>query len=232
MGGSFRVFRWSLDTWWGEMALFSFTGLVSAVIALPFAVLAVLAFALVNASPILAIVFVMPFMPNPGWLGLSGMAHQLAQNEGANWQVYWDTLRRHWRRSTAMFFISLFGSVIILFGASFYMASDNPIVYGLGILMLYVLATWMMMHLYLLPLLLEQERGSVFRLYRNALLVVGAKPVLSLGMLIICLVVLVLGWLTLIGVPMVVLPFFAVYANCALRFAVYGFPWENENRNE
>jgi uncharacterized membrane protein YesL len=222
MGGIGRVFRWALRTWWDEMSLLALGGIVGSIIALPFAIVAMAAFELTGLPLIIALVFFVPFIPNPGWVGLAGLSNRLVQFEGVKWQNYLDTVRRYWLHSTILYAISLVGTLLIMQGMRFYITSENVILQVIGVIMLYFLVLWFIIQLYLQPILLEQDRPNILRAYRFAALVALAKPLVSLGMLLICSVFLGVGWFTLIGVPLVVIPFFAVISACALYYAVNG----------
>ena len=168
------------------------------------------------------------FVPSPAVVGMYGLAHELARGEGISWTLFWSLTRRYWRRSLAVYLTSVVATAILFVSIRFYVGSENTALQWLGFAALYALIVWLIMQLYLLPLLLEQERWSLLRLYRNALIVVAAKPVLSLFLLIVSLLLVAVGLATVIGLPIVVLPLIAVLATHALHFAVYGPPQKPE----
>lgn len=226
--GTWTVLKWGLRNWYDEMVLFTVVGLVSFLLQLPFALLA---FVLL-AFPAEALLFLYPalaaFVPSPAVVGMYGLAHELARGEGISWTLFWSLTRRYWRRSLAVYLTSVVATAILFVSIRFYVGSENTALQWLGFAALYALIVWLIMQLYLLPLLLEQERWSLLRLYRNALIVVAAKPVLSLFLLIVSLLLVAVGLATVIGLPIVVLPLIAVLATHALHFAVYGPPQKPE----
>ncbi|MHB1415001.1 MAG: hypothetical protein ACYC1C_07085 [Chloroflexota bacterium] len=223
MGGTFTVLKWGLRNWYDEMIMFTAVGFLSALMLVPFAAVAFLVFGLLQL-PVVVLLFVGPFLPGPALVGLHALARELARNEGISWSLFWGTTRQYLWKSLALFAISFLATVTIMTSMRFYMASDNVILQWVGFAWLYGLILWSIMQMYLLPLLLEQERFNLLLLYRNALIVTAAKPVVSLVVLIVSGLLLLAGYFTVVGLPLLVIPIMAVLANHALRFAVYGPP--------
>ena len=224
MGPAMSVIRWGVRDWYDEMVMFTGIGLVSFVFQIPFGFATyVLLLMPADLFPIL-LPFVMAFLPSPAMVGMFGIGRELARGEGVNWSLFWNLMRRYWRRSLLVYLVSSVATLILFLAMRFYLSSDNEILRLLGFLWLYVLLVWMVMQLYIIPLLLEQERWNLWRLYRNAFVVVAVKPILSLVLLVLTLILLVVGIFTVIGLPIVVMPLIAVLGSHALHFSVYGPP--------
>jgi uncharacterized membrane protein YesL len=223
MGGVFTVLKWGARDWYDEMVLFTGVGLIAAVASLPFLAVLFALFATLQL-PLLFMVVFAPFIPSPALVGVYGLARELAKGEGVSWHLYLDVTRQYWKKSLVLYLISLVGTALIISSMLFYLSVDNQILQFLGYAWLYAILIWLMMQMYVLPLLLEQERGSIFRIYRNALIISVAKPLVTLGVFIVSVILLIAGAFTVIGLPLVVLPLIVSLGAHALRFAVYGPP--------
>ncbi|MCL5110458.1 MAG: hypothetical protein M1401_16655 [Chloroflexi bacterium] len=223
MGGVFTVLKWGARDWYDEMVMFTGVGVIATIASLPF--LAVL-FALFAALqlPLLFILAFAPFIPSPALVGMYGLARELAKGEGISWALFKQVTSQYWKKSLLLYVISLAGTALIITSMLFYLSIDNQILQFLGYAWLYGVLIWLMMQMYLLPLLLEQERGSIFRIYRNALIIAVAKPLVTLGVFIVSILLLIAGAFTVIGLPLVVLPLMASLGAHALRYSVYGPP--------
>lgn len=224
MGGVWTVVKWSLRNWYDEMVLFVAVGLVAFVFQLPFAVVAYVVLGLPPELFPIGVPLLMPFLPSPALVGLYAMARELANNEGVSWTLFWAATRRYFRRALAIYLVSTVATLVLFVAVSFYLRDTNPVLNVIGYALFYCLVMWLIMQLYLLPLLLEQERWNPLRLYRNAFVVLAVKPLISLFLLIVCFLVVALGVLTVIGMPIIGLPFIAVLSGHALHYAVYGPP--------
>lgn len=225
MGGIWTVLKWGVRNWYDEMLMFVGVGFVASMMLVPFALLTIVLFETLGL-PVAALFFIGPFLPGPALVGMHALARELARNEGVSWALFWQKTRQYWWVSTSMFFLSLLATIVLLTSMRFYLSSDNSILQLIGFAWIYGLVLWLIMQIYLLPLLLEQDetRISLRRVYRNAFVIAAAKPLLSLAMLIVSLILLVAGYFTVLGLPVIVVPMIAVLANHALRYAIYGPP--------
>ncbi|MHB1132517.1 MAG: YesL family protein [Chloroflexota bacterium] len=215
--------KWGLRNWYDEMVLFAGTGFLAGLASLPFIAVMGLAFVILQLPLIFFLLFAL-WLPSPALVGMYGLIQELAKGEGVGWGLFWQTIRQYWRRSLILWFISLAATLILLTSMLFYMGSDNQILQFIGYAWLYGIVLWLAMQMYLLPLLLEQEQFNVVRLYRNAVVVAVAKPVLTLVLIVVSVLLLIAGAFTVIGLPLVALPLMASFAGHGLRFAIYGPP--------
>lgn len=224
MGGAWKIFRWALRNWYDEMIFFVATGLVSYIFQLPFAAIAYIAVGLPADLFFVLVTLITPLIPSPALVGLYASARELAKGEAVSWSLFWSSLRRYVWKALALFFLTTVGTLVLFVAVAFYFSDPNPILKGVGYILFYVLLIWLTMQLFLLPLLLEQERWNPLRLYRNAFAVLVWKPLLGLGLLFVTLFVIVVSGLTVIGMPILGLPMIAVFAGHALHYALYGPP--------
>jgi uncharacterized membrane protein YesL len=224
MGGVWTVIKWGLRNWYDEMVLFVAVGLVAFVFQLPFAVVAYVVLLLPPELFPIGVPMLMPFLPSPALVGLYALTRQLANNEGVSWTLFWSSIRQYFRRALAIFVVSTAVTLLLRVAVGFYVSDTNPVLNLIGYALLYLLIFWLILQLYVIPLLLEQERWNLVRLYRNAFVVMAVKPVLSLILFIISFIIVVLGMLTFIGMPIIAMPMIAVLSGHALHYAVYGPP--------
>lgn len=138
--------------------------------------------------------------PSPASVGIHLFVNQLAKDERADFELFWTGLRTLWTRSLLLLAIGLGGAVLLGVNLYFYLVNDVQILHYLSILWVYVMITWVMMMLFMNPLLVEQENKSIKLILRNAFF-------LCLGNLlpsVVILIVLVLVSALSIGVTLLV----------------------------
>ncbi len=141
--------------------------------------------------------------------GLYYATRHLAQTRSFSWDVFFEGFRQYfwagWRWALA--FLSIAGLLLINFG--FYgqfQASWAPVIQGI---ILGLAIIWLLLQIYVFPLLLEQEKSSIRTALRNSLVLYLKKPGSSLVLVLFLLVVLVLS-------TILVLPWFLFAASlCA-----------------
>ena len=164
----------------------SVTGnLVAAVLSIPF-ILAVGVVALSSRSfsllPLGVALFV-GVLPNPCTAGVHVMAHELATGGYLTFSDYWEGLRRYARPAGFAWLLSFAVTVVILGNMAFYAHSAGyatgtlrAVGLPLFLLWLFLLVIWISIHLYVFPLLIEQEVKNIRLVYRNAALMVIGRP--------------------------------------------------------
>jgi hypothetical protein len=197
---------------YSHVTAFLVGNLIAAVLSIPLVVvIGVLALAARSFSIIpLGIAFLIGVLPNPCTGGIHFIAHELAGRQFVTWQDYLEGLRRYGRPALVLWLVSVGVSVIMLANIVFYVfalgpASQFPRPLALSLLLLWLLAfaVWVSAHLYVFPLLLSQEVKKLTLVYRNALLMVVARPVVAIVLVPIWLALLILssatGLATFIG---------------------------------
>lgn len=135
-----------------------------------------------------ALLFVMVIAPNPAAVGIHNYANQLIKEEHVEFYLFWEGLKRYWARALLLFAISLFGFVLLIGNAVFYLNNENQILRLVGLLWIYATYVWLSMQIYILPLLIEQETKSVKYILRNAALLALDNPLVTFTLVLLFLV--------------------------------------------
>lgn len=178
------------NNWW-TLAL---ANLVAVILSLPL-LLGVVFVATATHSiavPTGILVLVLGVLPNPMAAGMQFLAFELAHREGIFLSEQWAGLRTFGPLALRLWALSLTGSAIILGNVAIYTHWTGPVAIALRFIWLYVLLIWVSMHLYVYPLLMEQQVKSTFLVYRNAFVIAMSRPVFTTVMGCIWLLILVL----------------------------------------
>jgi hypothetical protein len=149
------------------------------------------------ASP-LALAFVV--LLGPAALTVMHCAVTLAQTEELRLGEALTGLRRHWRRGLVLGVLVTLAAVLGAFAVPFY-ASAGRWAWPLAALSVYVLLVFALVQLALWPLAVFEEARSFREVVRDAVLVVGRRPLGFLGLALALLLV------NAIGVAAAILPF-------------------------
>jgi hypothetical protein len=158
----------------------------------------------------LGVAFLIGVLPNPCNGGVQVIARELAAGHFVSFQDYSVGLRRYARLAAMTWLVSLVVSAVLLANIAFYAraigsstAALRAIAPPLLFLWLLLFALWICIHLYVFPLLIEQEDKRIRLVYRNALLMVLARPSTTLVLVPVWLAILLLasatGLVTIIG---------------------------------
>jgi uncharacterized membrane protein YesL len=157
---------------------------------IPATVLGHFAFAPVALAVLLGV------MPNPAAAGLQFCAREVARDEQVTIREVRAALSRYWRQAAALYASSFVALVLIVVNIVFYDGMRSPIALPLDMIWIYLLFTWLAVQMYLYPMLLTVERASVPLIYRNALLLAFRRPISTLVVLVMWLLVLVVSSVT------------------------------------
>jgi uncharacterized membrane protein YesL len=117
-------------------------------------------------------------------------------------------LRRYFVRSWLWFLLQLVVAVGVLVNLRFYGSLGNRLGAALQGATLVFAAAWLLIHIYVLPYLMEQEEPGLGRALRNAMLTALASPLYTLVLGVIGAVLVAacvrLPFLLLFGVPMLI----------------------------
>jgi uncharacterized membrane protein YesL len=138
--------------------------------------------------------------PSPASVGIHLYANQLIKGERADFDLFWLGLRTFWARSLALLAIGFLGAVLLGVNIYFYVSNESMALRYFAILWVYALIIWVMMLLYMNPLLVEQENKSLKLVLRNALYLCLGNLIPSFVILVIILAATVLS----IGVTLLV----------------------------
>lgn len=197
---------------YSHVTAFLVGNIVAVVLSLPLVLLiGLVAWAARSFSIIpIGVAFLLGVMPNPCTGGVQFVAHELAGREPVTWHDYLRGLHQYLRPALALWLVSVSISAVILVNAAFYAIAlgsshlvPHPIAAPLLGIWLMIFAVWVSAHLYVFPLLLTQEVTKTTLVYRNALLMVLARPSVTVIVVPIWLALLLLssatGLATVIG---------------------------------
>ncbi len=212
MGLALRALGSATAQVYSHVTAFLVGNLIAVILSLPLVLLiGLLAWTVRSFSIIpIGVAFLVGVMPNPCTGGVQCVAHELADKGPVTWHDYLGGLRRTIRPALVLWLVSVGISAVILGNAAFYavaLGSDgpvpHPIAFPLLAIWLVIFAVWVSAHLYVFPLLLTQEVRKITLVYRNALLMVMARPSVTLIVVPVWLALLLLssatGLATIIG---------------------------------
>jgi hypothetical protein len=212
MGLALRALGSAIAQVYSHVTAFLVGNLVAVVLSLPLvAMIGLLAWTARSFSIIpIGVAFLLGVMPNPCAGGIQFVAHELADKGPITWHDYLRGLRRYGRPALALWLVSVSVSAIILGNVVFYAVAlgsehlvPHPLAFPLLMAWLVLFAVWVSAHLYVFPLLLTQEVRKMTLVYRNALLMVLARPSVTLIVVPVWLALLLLssatGLATIIG---------------------------------
>lgn len=103
--------------------------------------------------PWLLSALVLLVVPSPLSAGVYAVANFVAHDESPEFSLFWQAVRRFWKRTLVMYAIG--GGILggLIFNTSFYMSVGEGLLQAVSILWLYAIIYWLTMQAYLLPLL-------------------------------------------------------------------------------
>jgi uncharacterized membrane protein YesL len=119
-------------------------------------------------------------LTNPAAVGVQSVARDLAHQEDVDLRRQVEMLRRYALPSLKCWLTGLVITGVIVLNLVFYARSRLPIAGALQLLWLLVLWLWLAVHLFVFPLLLDQEVKTVPAVYRNAFVMTFARPVFTM----------------------------------------------------
>ena len=156
----------------------------------------------------LGIALLVGVLPNPVMSGLQFVARELANGDIVMLSDQWDGFRRYWAITLRAWLLSVAVTIVIVANITFYASAGLPPLLSvpLRLAWLYVLLLWLAIHLYVFPLLLEQEVKRIVLAYRNALVMTVSRPGFAVVVAPLWLLLLSLasatGLVTIIGLAL------------------------------
>lgn len=148
-----------------------------------------------------ALVVAIGVLPAPSGAGVQFVAHEAATRNPVLWRDQLDGLRRYAWPAFRVWVVSVLVSLLLAGNAVYYSRSGVPLARSIEIGWLLALLFWLVMHFYVYPLIIEQEQKRTLLIYRNAALIALARPLFTMVVALVWLVILFSMSLTgLIGI--------------------------------
>lgn len=179
IGTVFRDSVSQINRYLGLMLVTNFSGTV---LSIPVFLFGLIGLQLLSAGPVLpvALVTLIAVFPSPAVAGVQYVAHETANRNQLLWRDQIDGVRHYGLLALRCWAISSMVGGALALNAAFYAGHHSVLSEPMVVLCLLLLAIWALTHLYVYPLIIEQEEKRVFLIYRNALLIVFSRPGFSL----------------------------------------------------
>jgi uncharacterized membrane protein YesL len=181
----FFLFGMSL-LWWACGGIFAAAALIAAWILLA-----------LNGPWWLAPLLAIP--AGPASAALAHVARRSARDLHADHNVYLEGLRSYWRQALALSAISMVILCLLLLNLVFYASRTTVLLWILTFLWVYLSAFWIVVQIYLYPVLAGLQVPTVWGALRLAAVITLANPLFSLVLLV--LAILITGISTVLIVP-------------------------------
>jgi|SRR5579875_94439 len=155
----------------------------------PIAVLSGLAHAYSLSILPLGAALLLGVFPNPA---LAGLQTSLASDEAGGIREQWAAIRANWLPVFRTWAVATAVSLVLIFNVVFYAHRSGPVSGIAALLWACALLIWVVVHLYVFPLLLRQERPRMRDAYRNAAVITLARPIYTVAVGVVWL-----AWLLL-----------------------------------
>ncbi|MHB0875545.1 MAG: DUF624 domain-containing protein [Anaerolineae bacterium] len=195
MGSAFRTIGRSFRDWWDEMFLMVGINLVWALLALPVVTLF------------------------PATMGAMNVAYDKVRGRRVEFDLFWKGFRRYFGKSWALGAINTIVTILIIVNIVFYLQQPSWLFY-LTIIWIYALLIWMGVIIYVFPLAIEQDDKSVKLIYRNAALLALGRPVFTLVIAIVQLLLLAASIILSPLLLLVYIPLSSLISNHALLISL------------
>jgi len=125
----------------------------------------------------------------PAAVALSYATNQLAHGEEAGWGVMWHGFKQHLGRSYLWGLLNVFVVLVVYSNIWFYSHLEGDWTAWVQGLFLGLAFLWLLLQMYALPLLFEQERPHLGLALRNSLVLLGSHPLYGLGIMVLIIVI-------------------------------------------
>jgi len=153
----------------------------------------------------------------PATAGLYVVAQRIVRGQSIKFVHYWSGFKSYLVPSWKLGALILASGAILAFDLWFYLGAEQIVYRVIGFVGLWALLFWLLLQIYLFPLMVHQEDLQAKVVVKNAAMLVLAYPLFSLGILIVVLAATALSvLLLLVLVATVWMPFVAVLSSKAL----------------
>jgi hypothetical protein len=147
----------------------------------------------------LGMVLFLAVLPNPVLAGVQAGTRELLTTGEGSLADCRRGLRAYWKVAAVTWLLAVPITAVILLNVAFYgglIGGQYHIGTAAGpleVIWLVIMLFWLSLHLYVFPLLLAQERPKAFLAYRNAAVLVLARPLFTVTVEVVWLAVLILA---------------------------------------
>lgn len=195
-----RVVGSSFRQVFSHLALSFGSNVFAMLLSLPIVVVSIVAAFFVHSLSVvpLGIALLVGVLPNPACMGLQTLGREFTRGQTADFGEQWEGLRAHWKVSLRAWLMAAAITLVCVLNVVFYArqaakpaGSLHAAAGPLSLVWALILLLWLVVHLYVAPLLLAQEEARVLLAYRNAAVLMLSRPVVSLVVALIWLSALV-----------------------------------------
>ncbi|MCX7681354.1 MAG: DUF624 domain-containing protein [Anaerolineae bacterium] len=172
---------------------------------------------------LLTVLFAFPVVTFPPALaGLWNVGNLVAKGKGIHWSDYFDGFRHYFWKSLKLALLNVLVLVIVYTNIRFYTPEVAPFKISrevsawISVFFTLTGLIWLMIQMYPMALLLEQEDERVRIALRNAAFLTGLKPGFTLLLFVTLVLIGIVSLLLPILWPLVTLSFYAVLCNKAV----------------
>jgi uncharacterized membrane protein YesL len=140
----------------------------------------------------------------------------IARQKRIEFNYFWQGLKTYFWRSWAVAGVLLVIGVILVVDVMFYLRSSNTLFAIIGFLGIWALALWLVIQIYLFPLMIHQEDKRLLSIFKNGSLLTLAYPFFALGILLAMVLFTAASVLLIILLPTLWMPFVTLLNNRAL----------------
>jgi len=125
----------------------------------------------------------------PATAGLFYATNRLAHGQSGDWHVFFDGMRRYFWQSLLWGSLNLIAAAVVFSNTVFYAQGHSAWTTIAHLVVLGLALGWGCIQVYMFPLLLEQEHPRFGLALRNSLVIVLKRPLFSLGITVLILMV-------------------------------------------
>jgi hypothetical protein len=195
---AFRAIRASYGQIGRYVGLMIVANIGATVLVLPILAIAIAAALLLHAQAGIAVgvAVIVGILPSPSNAGIQFVTHEAADVTTVFWRDQLDGLRRYGLQALKVWVVALAMTILLAGNAVFYARLGFPGSRVVAAVWLLALLFWLMIHLYVYPLLMRQEVHGILLLYRNAALMTLARPIFTISLTLVWWLVLFATTLT------------------------------------
>lgn len=189
----FRVFGRGVRNVWEEMLPLGAMSLITFVAVAAGPALAAAALLLALPTPVLLLAIPLALPGPPAWFALHVVANRVANDYAIRWEHYFGAFQPMFRTAWLYTLFASAISLLIFYNIFFYPNTfpDAPWALWLAGAWMAAGVFWMALQLFVIPFYIEQETKRWRMAFRNAALVAGANPLMTLIVLVLTVALLV-----------------------------------------